>query len=147
MVAVMCHSWENWEESHPNHCSMVRMRNPDWDAWHTASTQYVEAVPIVFALDVTYKNTGFLDFFVWYRLLWERVFSRVWSSKWTSLWRFLRPCLWIWGWLWLWACDTPLICPPGVYQPLSSTAGRQSTASHLSRVSECQLSPHSCPCS
>lgn len=37
---------------------------------------------------------------------------------------------------------TPLPYPLAVYQPLSSTAGRQSTASHPSRVSACHFSPH-----
>lgn len=41
--------------------------------------------------------------------------------------------------------DNSSLCPLILYQPPSSTAGRQSTASHPSRVLECQLSPHNCP--
>lgn len=41
--------------------------------------------------------------------------------------------------------DNSSLCPLILYQPPSSTAGRQSTASHPSRVLECQLSSHNCP--
>lgn len=138
----MCHPWENCEKS-PRACCVVR--NPHWDAWHRVGTQEQAALS-GFATEVTQNSTGFLDLCAWCKLLWERVFFRVWSSKWTSLWLFLRPCLWICNWLWAagqWR--TPLICPLAMYQPLSSTVGRQSTASHPRRVSACHFSPPNCP--
>lgn len=35
----------------------------------------MEMVPIVFALEVVCKSKGFLNFFAWYRHLWEKAFA------------------------------------------------------------------------